>query len=133
MSKQQRYECRRTNLCARLVPFMGIQAANTVRVDFYFLVHQINICRYFHHWWFLCGFLCFLLISFHDNFPIEIACRYDKGEWSKCVNGSMSRKDNVRAGSDATCKPNREINKNCTKDKKQKKQDKSKYSHAICS
>jgi len=52
------------------------------------------------------------------------ACRYDKGEWTKCVNGSMSRKDSVRAGSDPSCKPTREINKNCNKDKKSKKQDK---------
>lgn len=62
-----------------------------------------------------------------DTVNAHIACRYDKGEWSKCVNGSMSRKDNVRAGSDASCKPTREITKNCNKDKKQKKQDKSKY------
>lgn len=37
----------------------------------------------------------------------------------------MSRKDNIRAGSDSSCKPTREMNKNCNKDKKSKKQDKS--------
>lgn len=41
----------------------------------------------------------------------------------------MSRKDNIRANSDASCKPTREITKNCNKDKKQKKQDKS---NGIC-
>lgn len=58
-------------------------------------------------------------------FLLQIACRYDKGEWSKCVNGSMSRKDNVRTGSDASCKATREITKNCNKDKKQKNKEKS--------
>lgn len=65
------------------------------------------------------------------TFFIFAACRYDKGEWSKCVNGSMSRKDDVRAGSDASCKPTRDITKPCNKDKKQKKNDKSNFIESI--
>jgi len=52
------------------------------------------------------------------------ACRYDKGEWSKCVNGTMTRTDNIRPGCDPSCKQTREVNKNCNKDKRPKKQDK---------
>lgn len=54
-----------------------------------------------------------------------VACRYDKGEWSKCVNGQMTRTDNIKTGFDPSCKQTREVNKNCSKDKKQKKQEKS--------
>lgn len=42
----------------------------------------------------------------------------------------MTRKDNVRTGSDASCKPTREITKNCNKDKKQKNKDKSKWDYS---
>lgn len=45
----------------------------------------------------------------------------------------MTRTDNVKAGFDPSCKQTREVNKNCSKDKKQKKQDKSKYSQCLCS
>lgn len=79
-----------------------------------------------------CHFLlCVCFFFSHLGRIITLACRYDKGEWSKCVNGSMSRKDNVRAGSDASCKATRDITKNCNKDKKQKKQDKSKHNRDI--
>lgn len=70
--------------------------------------------------------MCRSCLIYSYCFRLFSACRYEKGEWSKCLNGSMSRKDNVRANSDASCKPTREITKNCNKDKKQKKQDKSK-------
>lgn len=69
------------------------------------------------------------LLFFLLCFCVQIACRYDKGEWSKCVSGSMSRKDNVRTGSDASCKATREITKNCNKDKKQKNKEKSECRH----
>jgi len=52
------------------------------------------------------------------------ACRYEKGEWSKCANGTMARTDKIKPGLDSTCKPTREVTKNCGKDKKQKKQNK---------
>lgn len=80
----------------------------------------------FIHFFFL---LSFSFILYFNGFII--ACRYDKGEWSKCVNGSISRKDNVRTGSDASCKQTRDITKSCNKDKKQKKQDKSKLKKSI--
>lgn len=43
----------------------------------------------------------------------------------------MSRKDDVRTGSDASCKPTRDITKPCNKDKKQKKNDKSNFIESI--
>lgn len=67
------------------------------------------------------------LSSFNVWNTIYLACRYNRGDWSECENNSMTRKDTIRPGCDTSCKPTREITKNCNKDKKNKnKKEKSK-------
>ncbi|XP_065720744.1 uncharacterized protein miple2 isoform X3 [Drosophila suzukii] len=44
-------------------------------------------------------------------------CRYDKGTWSQCIAGQMTREDKLEAeaigGSDQNCNPVRTVNKKC--------------------
>lgn len=58
------------------------------------------------------------------------ACRYEKGSWSDCVTGQMTRADKLKPTSDPSCEATRIIKKNCkpgkSKDKSAKEQRKNK-------
>ncbi|SPP86925.1 Hypothetical predicted protein [Drosophila guanche] len=58
------------------------------------------------------------------------ACRYEKGSWSECATGQMTRADKLKASSDPSCEATRVIKKNCkpgkSKDKSAKEQRKNK-------
>lgn len=45
------------------------------------------------------------------------ACRYEKGAWSECINGQMTREDKLKStggvSESSSCEPMRSINKKC--------------------
>jgi hypothetical protein len=45
--------------------------------------------------------------------PCKKSCRYNKGEWSECVNGERSRTDTIKPQSTAGCEQSRVITKKC--------------------
>lgn len=49
------------------------------------------------------------------------ACRYEKGTWSGCVNQMMTRIDNLKVNSDATCEKTRRLTKRCKQETNTKK------------
>lgn len=49
------------------------------------------------------------------------ACRYEKGTWSGCVNQLMTRVDNLKANSDASCDKMRRLTKGCKPETNTKK------------
>lgn len=61
---------------------------------------------------------------------LPTACRYEKGSWSECATGQMTRADKLKASSDPSCEATRVIKKNCkpgkSKDKSAKEQRKNK-------
>lgn len=72
---------------------------------------------------------CFIfLLNFSLHFPSLTACRYEKGAWSECTNGQMTRQDKLKsatttnptvatdttdANADSSCEPMRKITKRC--------------------
>lgn len=47
----------------------------------------------------------------------SVGCRYEKGEWSQCVGGQITREDKLEpeatGGSDQNCNPVRTVSKKC--------------------
>lgn len=62
------------------------------------------------------------------NSFIGSACRYEKGTWSECASGQMSRTDKLKSSAEQTCQSTRVVNKNCNsgKSKGEKKDRKNK-------
>lgn len=53
---------------------------------------------------------------FPPRSPIP-ACRYEKGAWTECTSGQMSRSDRLKTASDPTCQQTRDVTKNCNQGK----------------
>lgn len=56
-----------------------------------------------------------------------VACRYEKGTWSGCVNQMMTRIDNLKANSDTSCEKTRRLTKRCKPEANTKKSTKGDY------
>ena len=57
----------------------------------------------------------------HIKIPAILACRYEKGTWSECATGQMSRADKLKTTSDPSCEATRVIKKNCKSGKSKDK------------
>lgn len=51
------------------------------------------------------------------NLIPNTACRYEKGAWTECTSGQMSRSDRLKTASDPTCQQTRDVTKNCNQGK----------------
>lgn len=60
----------------------------------------------------------------YPSFVSFSACRYEKGTWSECITGQMSRTDKLKSSSDPTCQSTRVVNKNCNPGKSKDKSNK---------
>jgi len=45
--------------------------------------------------------------------PCKKNCRYSKGVWTDCINGSKTRIDTIKVGPSAGCEPTRNVTKTC--------------------
>lgn len=68
-----------------------------------------------------------------SNSLLTAACRYEKGTWSGCVNQMMTRIDNLKANSDATCEKTRRLTKRCKQETNTKKSAKGNCNYSLMS
>lgn len=53
----------------------------------------------------------------NKNIILNPACRYEKGAWSECTTGQMTRSDKLKTTTDTTCQTTRVVTKNCNQGK----------------